>query len=68
MECTEEGLVFLLYYVNQERLLDLYAILNRGYAEYEEVSSSSERSKSKNAAAKAEGSGGFKIFSMLDHR
>lgn len=29
--------VFFPYYVNQNRLLDIYAILNRGFSEYEEI-------------------------------
>lgn len=29
--------VFFPYYVNQNRLLDIYAILNKGFSEYEEI-------------------------------
>ena len=40
--------LFFPYYVNKGRLLDIYAILNNGYSEYEELSysSSSENKKS----------------------
>ena len=39
--------LFFPYYVNRGRLLDIYAILNNGYSEYEELSysSSSENKK-----------------------
>lgn len=52
------------FYINQERLLDIYAILNGGYAEYEEVSTASADSKKKSGAAKIEGNGGFKLFKI----
>ena len=44
--------VFFPYYVNQNRLLDIYAILNRGFSEYEEIKeeSSSGKSSSKRGA------------------
>lgn len=44
--------VFFPYYVNQNRLLDIYAILNRGFSEYEEIKegSSSGKTSSKRGA------------------
>ncbi|HJG30553.1 MAG TPA: hypothetical protein K8U80_04055 [Collinsella ihuae] len=53
--------LFFPYYINQSRLLDLYAILNGGYTEYEEINASSEATNKKSGSAKVEGSG-FKIF------
>lgn len=52
------------FYINQERLLDIYAILNGGYVEYEEVSTASVDSKKKLGAAKIGGNGGFKLFKI----
>ncbi len=52
------------FYINQERLLDIYAILNGGYAEYEEVSIESADTRKKSGNAKIEGNGGFKLFKI----
>lgn len=50
------------YYVNQNRLLDIYAILNRGFSEYEEIK---EESSSGKSSSKRGGAGvGFKIFKL----
>lgn len=56
--------LFFPYYVNQGRLLDIYAILNGGYSEYAEIST--EISKVKNSSKKIESdiSGGFKLFNF----
>lgn len=54
--------VFFPYYVNQNRLLDIYAILNRGFSEYEEIK---EESSSGKSSSKRGGAGvGFKIFKL----
>lgn len=54
--------VFFPYYVNQNRLLDIYAILNRGFSEYEEIK---EESSSGKTSSKRGGAGvGFKIFKL----
>lgn len=54
--------VFFPYYVNQNRLLDIYAILNRGFSEYEEIK---EESSSGKSSSKRRGAGvGFKIFKL----
>ena len=45
--------LFFPYYVNQERLLDIFAILNHGYSEFSEVSVSSKTEKNKKDAAEA---------------
>ena len=39
--------LFFPYYVNQERLLDIYAILNGGYSEFSEVTASTSTKKDK---------------------
>lgn len=55
--------VFFPYYVNQNRLLDIYAILNRGFSEYEEIKE--ESSSGKSSSKRGGGAGvGFKIFKL----
>lgn len=61
-ESNEE--LFFPYYINQARLLDLYAILNGGYSEYEEIQSTATQENKKAGKAKAEANGGFKIFNL----
>ena len=56
--------LFFPYYVNQGRLLDLYAILNGGYSEYEEVTTAITDSKIKSGEMKISGNAGFKIFNF----
>ena len=56
--------LFFPYYVNQSRLLDIYAILNGGYSEYEEVSASSAQGNKKEAKGQFSASTGFKIFKL----
>lgn len=54
--------VFFPYYVNQNRLLDIYAILNKGFSEYEEIK---EESHSRKSSSKRGDAGvGFKIFKL----
>lgn len=55
--------LFFPYYVNQERLLDIFAILNHGYSEFSEVSVSSKTEKNKKGKAELSLSG-FKIFNF----
>ncbi|MBC8571331.1 DUF6414 family protein [Zongyangia hominis] len=60
---TGEVALFFPYYINQGRLLDIYAILNEGYSEYSEITTaiSNERIKS----GKLEASfNGFKLFNF----
>lgn len=59
-EKTKE--LFFPYYVNQGRLLDIYAILNDGYSEYVELTTAISEKKTKSGKADASGNGGFKIF------
>lgn len=56
--------LFFPYYVNQSRLLDVYAILNGGYSEYEEISASNSQSNKKDAKGQVSASAGFKIFKL----
>lgn len=55
--------LFFPYYVNQERLLDIYAILNGGYSEFSEVTASTSTKKDKKGKAEVSFSG-FKIFNF----
>lgn len=56
--------LFFPYYVNQGRLLDIYAILNGGYSEYAEISTEVNREKTKGGKVDADISGGFKLFNF----
>lgn len=56
--------LFFPYYVNQGRLLDIYAILNDGYSEYVELTTAISAEKSKGASGEANGNGGFKLFNF----
>jgi len=62
MSTTQETLkeLFFPYYINQGRLLDIYAILNGGYSEYEEITTTSGVEKIKGI----KGTGGFKILNI----
>ena len=55
--------LFFPYYINQERLLDIYAILNGGYSEFSEVTASENTQKDKKGTAEIKLSG-FKIFNF----
>ncbi len=54
--------LFFPYYINQGRLLDIYAILNDGYSEYVELTTAVSEQKAKGGKADVSGNGGFKIF------
>ena len=56
--------LFFPYYVNQGRLLDIYAILNGGYSEYAEISSAVSNEKSKNNKGQVSANVGFKLFNF----
>lgn len=60
---NEQLVLFFPYYVNQERLLDIYAILNGGYSEFSEVSASKTTQKDKKGKAEVTFSG-FRIFNF----
>lgn len=52
------------YYIDQARLFDIYAILNDGYSEYEELCYSGAEEMRKNAKGSATLSSGFKMFKI----
>lgn len=56
--------LFFPYYVNQGRLLDIYAILNDGYSEYVELTTAISAEKSKGTKGEMSGNGGFKLFNF----
>jgi hypothetical protein len=56
--------IFTPYYINQSRLLDLYSILNGGFIEYEEISSSNATTTKGTGKAEAAASGGFKLLKI----
>lgn len=61
---TNKKELFFPYYVNQGRLLDIYAILNDGYSEYVELTTAISAEKSRGATGEANGNGGFKLFNF----
>lgn len=61
-EKTKE--LFFPYYVNQGRLLDIYAILNDGYSEYTELTTAISTKRGKEVKGEASITGGFKIFNF----
>ena len=56
--------LFFPYYINQSRLLDLFAILNQGLVDYEEVNSSSTNETKKSGSTKVDANAGFRIFKI----
>lgn len=56
--------IFFPYYVNRGRLLDLFSILNNGYSEYEEITSSTNFEKQKSGRGEMTISVGFKLFNI----
>lgn len=52
------------YYINQNRLFDLYSILNRGYSEYEEITIQSSDAKKATGKVDTTASGGFKLIKI----
>ena len=56
--------IFFPYYINQSRLLDIYAIINGGYSEYSEITSTLNTEKSKKGTVEGTFSGGFKVFNF----
>lgn len=56
--------LFFPYYINQSRLLDIYAILNGGYSEYSEITTSASIEKAKTAKGEGNISGGFKLLNI----
>ncbi len=56
--------LFFPYYVNKGRLLDIYAILNKGYSEYEEITSSIASEKQKVDKGEMSIGASFKLFNF----
>lgn len=56
--------LFFPYYINQSRLLDIYAILNGGYSEYSELTTNITVQKSKSGKVDGQANGGFKIVNL----
>lgn len=56
--------LFFPYYVNKGRLLDIYAILNQGYSEYEEITSSVASEKQKVDKGEMSIGASFKLFNF----
>ena len=56
--------LFFPYYINQSRLLDIYAILNGGYSEYAEITTSVSKEKTKSGKLDGQASGGFKLVNL----
>lgn len=56
--------LFFPYYINKGRLLDIYAILNHGYSEYEEITVSSGAESQKTSKGEVSIGAGFKLFNF----
>lgn len=56
--------LFFPYYINQSRLLDIYAILNGGYSEYSEITTNISVQKGKSGKVDGQTNGGFKIVNL----
>lgn len=56
--------LFFPYYINQSRLLDIYAILNGGYSEYAEITTSVSTEKTKSGKLDGQAGGGFKLVNL----
>ena len=56
--------LFFPYYINQSRLLDIYAILNGGYSEYAEITTGVSTEKTKSGKLNGQVSGGFKLVNL----
>ena len=56
--------LFFPYYINQNRLLDIYAILNGGYSEYAEITTGVSAEKTKSGKFNAQINGGFKLVNL----
>lgn len=56
--------LFFPYYINQGRLMDIYAILNNGYSEYEELTFENSIERAKDAKGNLSATGGFKLFKI----
>ena len=55
---------FFPYYINQGRLLDIYAILNGGYSEYSEITTAISEERAKTGKAEVQANVGFKLLNF----
>lgn len=60
----DNKVIFFPHYINQARLFDLYAILNDGYSEYEEIQSAASSEVQKSIKAETSGTSGFHLFKI----
>jgi len=56
--------IFFPYYINQSRLLDIYSILNDGYSEYIEITTSVTRDKDQKTKGEVSTGAGFKLLNI----
>lgn len=56
--------LFFPYYINQPRLLDLYALINGGYSDYEELEVQESQGRRQGNAGRGEVSAGFKLMKI----
>lgn len=56
--------LFFPYYINQGRLLDIYAILNGGYSEYAEITTAISEENKKSGKGEVSAKGNFKILNL----
>ena len=63
-KANKDAELFLPYYINQPRLLDIYAILNGGYSEYEEIESLASSESKKARSGSINGKTGFRLFKV----
>ncbi len=64
-ESVEKKLeLFFPYYINQGRLLDIYAILNGGYSEFSELITTINSENQKGGKAELSVNGGFKLLNI----
>lgn len=58
------NLPFTPYYINQERLIDIFSILNGGYSTFREILTEQKEEKQNKKNAKVKAGGGFKLFNL----
>ena len=60
----EKTKLFFPYYINQSRLLDIYAVLNDGYSEYAEITTAISAENTKAGKGEVSVKGSFKILNF----
>lgn len=64
MDSNNKDRIFFPYYVNQGRLMDIYAMYHGGYSEYADILVEENKHDNKRAEATIKALSGFKIFSI----